>query len=218
MDLTRLGHACVRLDAPHGRLVIDPGGYSDPDATDGADVVLITHEHADHVVPEPLRAALAERPALEVWAPPSVAAMLRAGAPAGADRVHDARAGDRFTVAGFAIEVFGELHAVVHPDVPRVANVAYLVGGAVLHPGDSFTLPGRPIDVLLLPVAGPWMRLAEAVDYVRAVGPRIAIPIHDAVLSPVGLALVDRLLGPQGLGAGGAEYLRLVDGEPVSLA
>ena len=46
------------------------------------------------------------------------------------------------------------------------------------------------------------------IDYARAVKPRRAIPIHDALLSDNGLALVDRLLGPQGPGIG-ANYRRL---------
>lgn len=217
MDLTRLGHACVRLDSGTARLVLDPGSFSPPDATAGADVVLVTHEHPDHVVPADLRAALVAAPALEVWAPAGVVAALTDGAPELADRVHTATAGDTFEVAGFAVEVFGELHAVVHPDVPRIANVAYLIDGFLLHPGDSFTVPPRPVDVLLVPVSAPWLRISESIDYVRAVAPRLAVPIHDAIYAPGGLALVDRLMGPHGIGLGGAEYRRAADGEPMSL-
>jgi L-ascorbate metabolism protein UlaG (beta-lactamase superfamily) len=37
----------------------------------------------------------------------------------------------------------------------------------------------RPGDVLAVAVDGPWLKLAEAVDYVRAVGPRVAVPMHE---------------------------------------
>lgn len=218
MDLTRLGHACVRLEKPGARLVIDPGSFSAPDAVDGADAVLVTHEHGDHVVPAALRGALAARPALEVWAPAGVVATLTAGSPELVDRVHTATAGDAFEAAGFAVEVFGALHVAVHPDVPHIANVAYLVDGAVLHPGDSFTVPPRPVDVLLVPIAAPWLRLGDVVDYVRTVAPRLAVPIHDALYSPIGLGLADRLLGPHGLGIGTAEYRRPADGQPMALS
>jgi L-ascorbate metabolism protein UlaG (beta-lactamase superfamily) len=215
MFLTRLGHACVRVEKDGARLVIDPGTFSAPDAVEGADVVLVTHQHADHVAVGALRDALAARPGLEVWAPTDVVAALTDGAPGVAGRVHAATGGDSFEAAGFAVEVFGELHAVVHPDAPRVANRAYLLDGALLHPGDSYTVPPRPVDVLLAPISGPWLLLADVVDYVRAVAPRLVIPIHDALYAPIGLGMVDRLLGPQGLGIGGATYLRPADGERV---
>ena len=217
MDLTRLGHACVRLDAHGAVLVLDPGSFSAAAATQGADVVLITHEHADHVVPAALRAALAARRTLQVWAPAAVVDALTQGAPELAGRVHRAVDGDAFQAAGFEVRVFGGLHAPVHPDVPRVGNLSYLIDAAVLHPGDSFTVPPVPVDVLLVPVSGPWMRLGDAVDHVRAVQPRLAVPIHDALHSPTGLAMVDRLLGPGGIGIGGAEYRRPPDGERASV-
>ena len=50
-----------------------------------------------------------------------------------------------------------------------------------LHPGDSFHVPAEKVDVLALPTAAPWMKLSEGVDYLQAVAPRIAVPIHQAV-------------------------------------
>jgi L-ascorbate metabolism protein UlaG (beta-lactamase superfamily) len=217
MDLTPLGHACVRLDSGGSRLVIDPGAFCAADALEGADAVLITHEHVDHVVPDELRQALVGRPELQVWAPEGVAAAIAGDDDAVAGRVHVASPGDHLDVAGFGVDVVGGQHAVIHPDVPQAANVGYLVDGVVLHPGDSFTLPDGDVEVVLLPVAGPWMKVAEAIDFVRAAPARRAIPIHDGTLTDAGKGLVDRLLGPQGPGTGGTEYARVQPGETVSV-
>jgi hypothetical protein len=112
--------------------------------------------------------------------------------------------------------VHGEWHAVVHPDIARITNVGFLVDGLVFHPGDAFTLPGRPVDTLLLPIYAPWSKIAEVIDYARAVKPRLAVPIHDALLNDLGLGLVDGLLGQRGPGIG-ADYHRPADGESIEL-
>lgn len=213
-ELSFWGHACIRLDRDGRRLVVDPGSFSSPDAVTGAHAVLVTHEHPDHVVPEQLRAALEAQPELEVWAPASVAEQL-VGVDGAEGRVHTVAAGDRVTAGGFDVEVLGGAHAIIHPDIPGIANVGYLVDGTVLHPGDSFDVPAsaRGVDVLCLPVAGPWVKLADAVDFVRAIGPRVVVPIHDAPLSGVGNAMVDRLV--PGLAPG--EYRRLAMGDRLTL-
>src|SRR5690606_34367218 len=133
MKLTKMSHSCVRLERDGRALVIDPGGFTEPDAAVGAEAVLVTHEHPDHFDEGRLRAALDADPAAEIWTLPAVAEQLTAAFPG---RVHTVGHGDTFTAAGFDVEVHGELHAVIHPDIPRVTNVGYLVdGGAVFHPG-----------------------------------------------------------------------------------
>jgi L-ascorbate metabolism protein UlaG (beta-lactamase superfamily) len=129
--------------------------------------------------------------------------------------VHTVGEGDTFTAAGFDIEVHGQLHAVIHSDIPRITNVGYVVDGSVFHPGDALTVPGRPVETLLLPVHAPWNKLAEIVDYVREVAPRRAIDVHDALLSDVAPLVYGRMLGPEGPGIG-AEHVRLVPGESVT--
>ena len=214
MRLRKLGHSCIRLEEAGKTLVIDPGSFSAPDALEGADAVLITHEHVDHVVVDAIRTAAKRTPDLHIWTNSSVADML-AGDGLHVDSVGS---GDRFrAVDAFDVVVIGEWHAVIHPDVPRVRNITFLVDSLVFHPGDSFTLPEQPVETLLLPVYAPWCKIAEVIDFARAVKPRLALPIHDALLSEAGLALVDRLLGPQGPGIG-AEYRRLGANEALDVA
>lgn len=212
MQLTKFGHACVRLEKSGRRLVIDPGGLTDPQAVQGASAVLVTHEHFDHFSERTLRAAVAENRELEIWTNGAVAQKLEGlGA-----RVHTVGEGEVFTAAGFDVRVHGTWHAVVHRDIPRVGNVGFLVDQALFHPGDALTVPDAEVDTLLLPVHGPWSKLGELVDYVREVGPRRALAIHDGALNDTGLGTVGGLLGERGPGIG-APYARLAVGDATDL-
>jgi L-ascorbate metabolism protein UlaG (beta-lactamase superfamily) len=212
MELTKHGHACVVVSDGDRRLVIDPGAFTDPAALEGATAVLVTHEHVDHFVGDRLRAALDADPALEVWTNPSVAEQLEGLG----GRVHAVGDGDALSVAGVDVTVHGEWHAVVHPELPRVRNVGFLVGGQVFHPGDAFTVPGVPVATLLLPVHAPWSKTAEVIDYVRAVGADQAYGVHDGLLDETGLGVVGGLLGERGPGTP-TPYARLAPGESVEL-
>lgn len=214
MKLTKHSHACVRLEKDGRTLVIDPGVFSEADAAVGADAVLITHEHPDHFDEDRLRAALEADPAAELWTLRSVAEQVSAAFPG---RVHTVGEGDAFTAAGFDVQVHGRLHAVIHPDLPRITNVGYLVDGSVFHPGDALTVPGQPVDTLMVPVMAPWNKVAEVVDYVREVRPRRAIDIHDALLTDLARPIYDRMLGPDGPGVSGAGHARLAAGQSIDL-
>ena len=213
MRLTKLGHACVRLTKDDRTLVIDPGVITpEEDALAGAAAVLVTHEHPDHFVPDRLRAALDGDPALEVWTNKAVAAQLEGLG----TRVHVVGHGDAVTVAGFDVHVHGELHAEIHPEVPRIPNVGFLVDGLVFHPGDALTVPDEPVATLLLPVHAPWSKTAEVIDFVRAVHADQAYAVHDGLLNDTGLGAVARLLGEGGPGTP-TPYSRLAPGDSIEL-
>ncbi len=214
MLLTKYGHSCVRAE-DDGVLVIDPGSWSEREALDGVDAVLITHEHVDHLDVEKLAEVLRSRPQVRLFAHPAVAGKL-AGLPA---TVTTVTPGNHFEAAGMQVQVYGGWHAEIHPDIPLVPNLAYLIRAsadspAFYHPGDSMALPdGATVDTLFVPVGAPWLRLASAIDFVRAVAPARAYALHDAVLSTAGLGLVDNLMTR----LTSTDYARLAPGESVDL-
>jgi L-ascorbate metabolism protein UlaG (beta-lactamase superfamily) len=187
MELTKHAHACVTLDEGGRHLLIDPG-----ELVANTDTVLITHEHFDHFDEAVIAKALDARPELRVYGPGAV--VDRWSARAG--QVVAVAEGDRFTAAGFDVAVHGDLHARIHQDIPLVANVGYLVEGRVYHPGDAYHVPSAPVRTLLLPTSGPWTQVAQAVDYVRAVGPEQLLQIHEVMLSDLGQQAMARFLGP----------------------
>ncbi|WP_106582962.1 MBL fold metallo-hydrolase [Murinocardiopsis flavida] len=196
MRITKLGHACVRLEQDGATLVIDPGGFTEPGAAEGADAVAVTHEHADHLDLDQLRAAARANPDLAVYTNADIAARLAATDDLGA-RIVTVAHGDTPRIAGFDVHVYGARHAVIHDDIPVIANVGFRVvgtDGALFHPGDALTVPEDPVDTLLLPVQAPWSKIAEVADYTRAVRPRSTIAIHDALLSELGAGVYQRNL------------------------
>ncbi len=186
MKISRHGHACVRVDDGRNSIVIDPGGLSDPDAIAGADAVLYTHSHFDHFDLNRLR----ESPPKEIVCPPDMASTLSEFG----NRVRTVEDGVRLFVGGFSIDVVGSLHASIHHSAEPLLNMGYLVAGRVYHPGDNLFCGGLVPEVLLLPISGPWLKTGEAMEWVEELRPRVALPIHGALLSETGLTITNRLV------------------------
>ena len=202
MRLTKYGHACVRLDLAGGSVVLDPGTYSpDVDLAGVADV-LVTHEHADHIDVDRLVPLV--RDGLRLHTNADVAASLASDHGL---EVHAVGPGETFTVAGVDVRVVGGEHAEIYNGLPGCANVGFVLAG-LYHPGDALHVPEVEVATLLVPVSAPWLKLREALDFVRAVAPARAFPIHDAMFSDIGNAGVDRWMVQEG----GTDYRRLIPG------
>ena len=194
-------------------IIIDPGAFTTPlnDVT-GVVAIVVTHEHADHWTPEQLRRILERNPDARIFGPGGVAAAVIH---------HDltvetVKNGDELQVGPFSLKFIGEKHAVIHESIPVIDNVAVLIDDSFYYAGDSFTLPHVPVDTLAAPIGAPWLKVSEAIDYVLAVAPRRAFPVHEAVLSQIGISINSERL-EAATQQGGGEYLKLAAGQSLDL-
>ena len=217
MKIHKLAHCCLVIDLKtkegHSRrILLDPGFYSVEKhiKVNKIDIVLITHDHADHLHIESLKELLKSHPDVEIITNDTVGAIL---AKEGIEhRVMEH--GNVIDTKGVHIEAYGKNHAILHSSMPLMSNVGFLIEGSVgrkfFFPGDAFTLIDKEVDILALPVAGPWMKISEAVDYALQMKPKKAFPVHDAVRIPTNHIVPERILG-----ANGIEFIKLEEGGEI---
>jgi L-ascorbate metabolism protein UlaG (beta-lactamase superfamily) len=195
MNITKLGHCCLVLEIEEGgtkiKILTDPGTFTtEPVKTVmGVNVILITHEHGDHFHIESIEEVLKNNPTATVVSNSAVAKLL-AEKNIPCTVVGDAQsatvgaANGAPGAVGVLIEGFGKDHAPIYGTMGLVENTGYFVANKFYFPGDSFYNPKKPIDVLALPTAGPWMKISEAIDFTKLIKPRIAFPVHDGMIVP----------------------------------
>lgn len=189
MKMTKFEHACFIVEQDDQSLVVDPGDYTtDLTVPDNVVAIVITHSHQDHLGQDNIAAIAARNPDLVVVGHQDVVGEL------GEYKTMTVVANEGVKIGAFELEFFGGEHAVIDPSIPVIANLGVMINDAVYYPGDSFTVPDMPVKVLALPVSAPWMKMSEAVAFVRAVKPQIIFPTHDAILSDAGKGLPDMII------------------------
>lgn len=190
MVITKYEHACMTIEESGQKLVIDPGMFSDALPSNITDVVaiVITHSHQDHLHEPIIKEIITNNPDVKIFSTQQVADEFQNL------QITIAEPGSTHRIGAFTLAFFGGNHAVIHESIPSIQNIGVLVNTTVYYPGDSFVIPGRPIKVLAIPAAAPWLKIGEAIDFLNEVKPEIAIPTHDFILSDAGKKIYDRLL------------------------
>ena len=188
MRLTKYEHACFSVEIDDTVLVVDPGNFtSDFVVTNNIIAIVITHEHADHFDPDLLAAIYDKNPESVIISLPSIIEKMPD------HKSQAAISGQTLNVGPFNLEFFGGEHATIHPDIPVVGNIGVMINDSLYYPGDSFSVPTKPVKILALPVSAPWMKISDMIDFLRAIKPVLAFPTHDAILSDSGMLLADSL-------------------------
>lgn len=178
MKITKFGHCCLLIEVGEFRILTDPGNYNTTPEVENIDVILISHEHQDHLHIDALKALLAKNGNAEVISHGGVGKILDEAGIAHT-LISD---GEEKVIKGISIESSGTEHACIHHDLPKVQNTGFYINKTLFYPGDSFQNPEKAITILALPVAGPWMKLEEAVEYAKLIKPKAVFPVHDGML------------------------------------
>jgi len=182
LEFTRIAHDTFRIK---GSKVI----YTDPykvSKNDEADIVLLSHEHFDHLSLDDLKKVI--MPGTTIVASP----MCRDGLKGvKVKETHFLDPGGKLSVGKVEVEAvpaynlnkFREPGQVFHPkNEKRVGFVVQMDGTRVYFAADTDFIPEMKAikcDIALLPVSGTYVMTAEeAAEAAAAINPKIAVPMH----------------------------------------
>lgn len=177
MKIKKIGHCCLIIDIEGKKVMTDPGSYTttEQETERDLDLIVITHEHADHLHVESLKNILANNPRVAIVTNSGVGKILDEFA----ILYHKLEDGQSAQFAGVHLEAFGNKHAEIYEDFGQVQNTGYFIGKDLFYPGDSFTNPEKKVEILALPVLAPWLKIKDSIDYAIKIHPRICFPVHD---------------------------------------
>jgi len=179
MKITKYGHCCLLIEERGLRILTDPGNYTtEQNKITNIDVVLITHEHGDHFHVPSMIEIMKNNPDARIITNQAVAKLLEAQGMK-ATIVGD---GQTEQVSEVLFTGHGTKHAIVYKELGQVENTGYFIGPRLFYPGDAFYDPKKPVEILALPMGGPWLKISEVIEYALQISPKFAFPVHDGGL------------------------------------
>ncbi len=182
MIIKKFLHSCLLLEENGKRLLIDPGLFCfvenkiKPEDIGPVDIILLTHRHPDHYYPDALKYFVSKNNVKIICNEEISDLLKKENIESEIVNPCEAKAAE-----GFTIQSFEAPHGCLPVEVPH--NLAFLINNKFLHPGDSFEVKEVDgLEVLALPMSGPWATLTEGLEFAKRLKPKIVVPIHDAII------------------------------------
>ncbi len=177
MKITKIGHCCLVVEVKGIRILTDPGMFTDGQNTlTGVDVLLITHEHGDHLHTDSVKEIVKNNPEIKIITNTAVGKILSEQG----IKFEIVEDGQSQIIKEVLIEAFGNVHQEIYKDYGMVQNTGYFIDNYFYYPGDALHVPGKNVEVLALPVPGSWANMREVIDFAYAIKPKKAFPVHDS--------------------------------------
>ncbi len=166
------------------RILTDPGTFTikQQEKINNIDLILITHEHADHIHVPSLKKIMENNISAKIITNESVGKLIE-------------KENIKFEIIkheeikefkGIILEAIEAKHEIIFEDFGQVLNTGFFINKKFFYPGDSYIVPKNKVNILALPVAGPWCKVNDFMKYALKVKPEIAFPVHDGMLNTFG--------------------------------
>lgn len=181
MKITKYPQSAILLEYKGQRILIDPGSYCYNEkftASDWGkiDILLLTHEHSDHCLPEAIKVIADNNPEIIILSNYSVQQVLSESG-IGSDIL---KVGEIRTIKDIEIKGVQSIHGDLPNGKPKPEVLGFLIDNVIYHPGDTIYLSQKPkTKVLFVPICGVVvMNPKEAAKFSKETEAEIAIPIH----------------------------------------
>lgn len=172
-NINWLGHAGFKITGEK-IVYIDPFKISE---TEPADIIIVTHEHFDHLSPDDIKKIQTGKTII-ITTPDCYSKV--------SGNVKTISPGITVNVDGIKIEAVPAYNSnkQFHPKANGWIGVIVTINGKrIYHAGDTDNIPEmsnlKNIDIALLPVSGTYVMTAEeAADAANRIMPKVAVPMH----------------------------------------
>ena len=181
MKIKKIGHCCLVIEENGKKVMTDPGSWTVEEQKNelNIDIVLITHEHGDHIHIDSFIEIIKNNPNVLIVTNEGVGKLLD-GFGIKYEILENKSPKE---LLGLEFEAHDCKHEEIFQDYGQVFNTAFFVDKILFYPGDSFYNPQKTIEILALPVAGSWNRVKDAIKYALEIKPQKCFPVHDGMLS-----------------------------------
>ncbi len=196
MKVTFLGQAGLLFETPDCKVMIDPYFSDSVAQTDPSkhrripmddrfweirpDVLIFTHDHLDHYDPQTVEPLLQRHRGITILAPGTVWPKVRTLGKRNNSVLFDRHT--RWTEHGIRFTAVKAQHSDPYAIgvILEYGDKRYYVTGDTLYSREVLSDLPQGIDVVFLPVNGVGnnMNFADAADFFRATGAKLAVPLH----------------------------------------